>query len=130
MAGGENWELISKRDRIESWKKQRLGLYGEVEAVELWERQSIEIEIRRRVRVDSVSLGSGDIGAQSGVMTCFTGAGQYKTVHTRASLADKLFVCTEDEITQEQPFADYYTRRQVWVCFGADRKVGTEEPET
>jgi len=128
MAGGASWELISKRDRLESWKKQRLDQYGAVEEVELWERKSVEIEIARRVRVDTVSLREGDLGDTSGSIQCFTGAGQFRTVHTRMSLSGKLFACTEDEIAQEQPFADWYIRRQVWVSMGEDELVGTETP--
>ena len=127
-AGGSTWELMAKRDRLDSWKREIKGLYGEVEKIELWERKSVDFDIRTRVRANSVSIAAGDIGDTASALTCYVGGGQFKTELTRTLTGDDVFVCVADDLDQEQPFADYVWRVQTWTRSFPDEKVGEEVP--
>jgi hypothetical protein len=127
MAGGASWIIVRKADKLESWKKEIEDGEGTVVSVELWERKTVEIEIRKQVAAPNINIGIGDLGRKSGSVTGTTGAGRFRTTHTR-SVASPGFVCTGDETAIEQPFADWYNRTQVWESVGEDELVGTETP--
>jgi hypothetical protein len=130
MAGGANWNLVRIADKKESWKRQITAEDGTVEYVELWERKDVEVEIRVRLRVDQIgtlATSGGQVGATSAYIQYHLGAGQFRSVYTRVGISPAL-ACVKDELTQEQPFADWYLRDQTWLSLGEDEKVGEETP--
>lgn len=102
MAGGNQWALVDKDDSSRIFQKEADGP---------WFRQkSVVIEITRKVHQRNVTLGAGDVGQYSGIMTCAVG-GQIKT---RALGDGEKFVCRADRTRRIEEAAEYYQQTQVW----------------
>ena len=124
MAGGPDWILGRKNDDYESWKKTIYESDNEtVKEVQLWRRLVTTFEIYRRIHTSAVSLGPGQLGDESGSVSCLVGG----TLHTRIG-ARAAYICMGDGLEEEQDQSTYYIWRQKWIRAGEDEKYGTETP--
>ncbi|MBP7430712.1 MAG: hypothetical protein KBC05_14860 [Candidatus Hydrogenedentes bacterium] len=125
MAGGPDWKLKLKTDDYESWKKTIYKSDNEtVKEVQLWRRLVTTFEIYRRIHTSVVSLGPGELGSESGSISCLVGG----VLHTRIG-GNATYVCMGDGLDEEQDQSAYYIQRQKWIRVGKDEKYGTETPE-
>lgn len=130
MAGGSSFQMRGKRDRLESWKVNVYESDGvTVKEIQLWERKSVEIDIVAKIRADGISFGGGDLGKTSSSITASVGSGIYRRTVSRSFSQNTPFICTRDEVVEEQPFSDWYLYEQTWVATDKDKKTGTETPE-